>query len=178
MRLTKKIVKFSNTPKVRVFLAPINGLRQYPFTIDLCIQNIGTGFAYDVKFACDLSHIQPYGSKITLAEYDVIKDGISHLGPGKYYPILLCNYISENDGYTPEPPTDVIDIEVSYRDSENKKYEEKYTLDFSKIDNFPHIDNISLEEIALSLRGVEEIVRSLQGIAQTLSEMSENEKNK
>ena len=47
-KITHEMLRISNTPDVRVFLGNINGVGEI-YTIDLCIQNIGTGFAYDLS---------------------------------------------------------------------------------------------------------------------------------
>ena len=43
--LTNRMLKASDMPEVRVFLSQSSWGRVY--TLDLCIQNIGTGFAHD-----------------------------------------------------------------------------------------------------------------------------------
>ena len=52
VRLTKEILKTSDKPEILIFLFPNE---KSLYRIDLCIQNIGTGFASDVKFTGDLS---------------------------------------------------------------------------------------------------------------------------
>ena len=47
--LTRKILKSTNKPEILIFLYPDE---KYPF-INLCIQNIGTGFASAITFTGD-----------------------------------------------------------------------------------------------------------------------------
>ena len=49
VRLTNEILKATNKPEVIMFL------RQTRFAINLCIQNIGTGYASDITFTGDFS---------------------------------------------------------------------------------------------------------------------------
>ena len=155
-RITQEMLSISNTPDVRVFLGNINGVGTV-YTIDLCIQNIGTGFAYDLKFTGDFHRIHPMASKTSLAEYDTIKDGISYLGPGKFIPILL--YINYKKSDLPDPP---INGEVNYRDSANTEYNARFCLDFEKLEGYPQLENQSLDNIAFHLRGIDDTLRDMQ----------------
>lgn len=61
------MLRVANTPDVRMFLGNINGVGKV-YTLDLCIQNIGTGFAYDLTFMGDFHRIHPVASNVSLAE--------------------------------------------------------------------------------------------------------------
>lgn len=154
---SQEMLRVANTPDVRMFLGNINGVGEV-HTIDLCIQNIGTGFAYDLKFTGDFDRIQPLAGKVSLAEYDVIKDGIRHLGNGKFIPILL--YINWNE-YKSDLPSTPVDVSINYKDSANTKYDAKFQLDFTKIQDYPQVENPSLDNIAYYLRGIDETLRDL-----------------
>ena len=47
--LTRQMLKVANTPVIRMFLHARGN------SISLCVENIGTGFARDIKFTGDLS---------------------------------------------------------------------------------------------------------------------------
>ena len=166
-KITHEMLRISNTPDVRVFLGNINGVGEI-YTIDLCIQNIGTGFAYDLKFTGDFHRIHPVASRTSLAEYNIIKDGISYLGPGKFIPILLCfDYEKSSLPYPsinkksdlPDPP---INGKVNYRDSANTEYDARFCLDFEKLEGYPQLENQSLDNIAFYLRGIDDTLRDMQ----------------
>ena len=120
------------------------------------IQNIGTGFAYDLKFTGDFHRIHPVASKVSLAEYGVIKDGISYLGPGKFIPILL--YINYEETDLPTPP---IDVKINYWDSANTEYNQKDCLDFTKLEGYPQLENQSVDNIAFYLQGINDTLRDM-----------------
>ena len=127
VKLTREIQIENDKPKVLVFLSHIY-LSYEVSTLELCVQNAGTGFAYDVKFAGDLS-IYPNISHQPLAEYQIIKDGISHLAPGKAYHIpLFWQYEQSN------LPQETLGIVVSYRDEKNRKCAETFHLNFRKFE--------------------------------------------
>ena len=71
--LTRKILKASDTPDIRVFLSQVGGGGIGMYTLDLCVENIGTGFARDVHFSGDFIFLRPQFSKEPLSEYDDIK---------------------------------------------------------------------------------------------------------
>ena len=125
VKLTEEIQKESDKPKVMVFLSQIY-LSYEITTLELCVQNAGTGFAYDLKFTGDLS-IYPNISHQPLAEYKIIKNGISRLAPGKVYHIPLFWQYEQANLHLPQ---ETLDIVVTYRDAENRKCEETFHLNF------------------------------------------------
>ena len=144
IKLTREIQKKNDTPKVLVFLSHIY-LSYEVSTLELCVQNAGTGFAYDVKFAGDLS-IYPNISHQPLAEYQIIKDGISHLAPGKVYHIpLFWQYEQSN------LPQETLGIVVTYRDAENRKCTETFHLNFRKLEGSGQAGNPPIDSIARPL---------------------------
>lgn len=78
--LTRQMLKVANTPVIRMFLHARKD------DIFLCVENIGTGFARDIKFTGDLS-FKPTSwndndrDKL-LKELEPFKSGIPYLGAG------------------------------------------------------------------------------------------------
>ena len=148
VKLTREIHKENDNPKVLVFLSHIY-LSYEVSTLELCVQNAGTGCAYDVQFAGDLS-IYPNISHQPLAEYQIIKDGISHLAPGKAYHIpLFWQYEQSN------LPQETLGIVVTYRDAENRKCAETFHLNFKKFEGSGQTDNSRIDGITRSLGNME-----------------------
>ena len=147
-RTTQEMLRVSNTPEIQISLLIGRG------TFDLCIENIGTGFAYDVKFAGTITSFSPRDEDITLGEYEVIKNGISHFGSGKRYRIpLLWTYLEE---YLPEEP---LSMDVTYTDSTKKEKKKSFLLDFRKVENYSHPEDPSLDSIAQSLRHIDQTLQ-------------------
>ena len=70
-RTTQEMLKVSNTPDIQVSI-----LWEYRYknlsTYDLCIQNIGTGFAYDQKFSGSMTSFRlPFFGE-SLGDYEII----------------------------------------------------------------------------------------------------------
>ena len=81
VRLTQGILKATNKPKVILFL------RHSRYSIRLCVQNIGTGYASDVDSSGDLFSFKTIptvsGDDGTLLkDLEPYKSGINYLGPG------------------------------------------------------------------------------------------------
>lgn len=126
-KLTREIRTENDKPKVIVFLSHIY-LSYEVTTLELCVQNAGTGSAYDVKFAGDLS-IYPNISHQPLADYKIIKNGINHLAPGKMYHIPLFWQYEQTT-----IPQETLEVVATYRDEQNRKCEETFHLNFRKFE--------------------------------------------
>ena len=157
MRLTsQEMLKNANIPEIQVSLLKKSkslGHFRIPH-LELCIQNIGTGFAYDVKFAGTFTSFHPEASDKVLREYEIIKNGISYLGPGKGYQLFLPFEITKN------VPKDPLSIDVTYKDSANAPYDKTFHLDFTKAEGYTQIGDPSIDSIASSLRGIYDILFS------------------
>ena len=150
---TRKIRINANYPKLQVSLLYVDdNWKQH--TLNLCIQNIGTGFAYDLKFDGNLSSVK--FSYNTLADNKIMKNGISHLGPGKRCQIPLSSKYKGEELDSPEEP---LSIDVNYEDSAKKKKKYKCCLYFTKVEDYTQIGDPSLESIAESLRRIAILLR-------------------
>ncbi|MDE0688956.1 MAG: hypothetical protein OXI61_12370 [Candidatus Poribacteria bacterium] len=85
VRLTREILKATNKPEILIFLHPAD---RFP-SINLCIQNIGTGFASKIMFTGDLAFRPTTLHSIPLKDIGIFKNGIDYLGPEKKLEIPL-----------------------------------------------------------------------------------------
>ena len=150
--LTRKILKSTNKPEILIFLYPDE---KYPL-INLCIQNIGTGFASEITFSGDLTftpatlhHTKP------LKEIGIFKNGIDYLGPEKKLEIpLFFTYSTEG---LPDQP---INIVATYEDSVKTKHTESFSLKFKQWEDYRHFERDALDQIADKLADIERALRS------------------
>ncbi len=118
VRLTKQMLKATNKPEVIIFLR-----FNEDGTISLRIENIGTGYASDVKFAGDLlSHKArpkfPGEERKPIEELPPFKNGIPYLGSGhKIDTVSLFSIYAEYADEEDDIPKQPIGIKVSYKDS-------------------------------------------------------------
>ena len=114
--------------------------------ITLCVENIGTGFARDIKFTGDLSFktLNSIGeSKATLGELEPFKSGIEYLGPGHKVERFLFH---RNDFQ--RVPNHTFDIIVTYNDLGIAKEKKTFSFEFGNLDNTdqfgsPHTDDVA-----------------------------------
>ena len=148
VRLTNEILKATNKPEVTIFLR-FNTDR----TISLRIENIGTGYASDVKFAGDLlSHkaiSRFFGEEgKNIKELPPFKNGIPYLGSGHKIDTLplFSTYAGEEDHI----PKHAISIKVSYKDSTGTPDDKTFSFEPRNWEDrsqfmSPHSDDISDE---------------------------------
>ena len=114
VRLTNDILKATNNPEVIMFLRYMDGL------ISLRIENIGTGYASDVKFTGELLSHKALprvrgGESKPVKELLPFKNGIPYLGSGhKLDTVPIFSIYADEQDHTPKQP---ISVKVSYRDS-------------------------------------------------------------
>ena len=159
VRLTQEILKATNKPEVTIFLRFNNDK-----TMSLRIENIGTGYASDVKFEGDLlSHKarpQFFGEEgKPIEELPPFKNGIPYLGSGHKIDTLplFSIYVEEEDHI----PKHAISIKVSYKDSTGTPDDKTFCFEPGNWEDrsqfmSPHSDDISdeLGRIAGSLEDI------------------------
>lgn len=149
-KTSQEMLRVSNTPDIQVSIL-CEYMSEKLSVYDLCIQNIGTGFAYDVKFSGSFTTVHPHFANDLLGEYDIIKDGISHLGPAKRYQFPI---FWEVEGVKLDIPEEIYVVNVSYMDSVQNPKNGTFHLDFTKGGGSSQIDDPSLESIARSLKDI------------------------
>lgn len=111
----------------------------------LCIENIGTGAAYNVQFGTGTSgpnsSITPtsnFSNVEILNKNNLLQNGIGCFGPGQKTEQFVTNLI---DGF-PEELRQALQVSVTYTDSLNHPYENNYVLDFSEFESLARINLI------------------------------------
>ena len=129
VRLTNRLLKTTtDTPHIAIYLS-FDDSRVTD--IMLCVENIGTGPAHDVKFPGDLSF--PTRPSMSLEDVGFLKGGINYLRPGGKRECYLSSLIKLVE--LKETP---LKISVTYKDSEKKKeYSHCFSLDFGEYMNTP-----------------------------------------
>jgi len=155
--LTKQILKATNKPDILVSLVPHE---IYTNSIYLCVQNIGTGPARNIKLIYDGSFVPMLPGTKPLEEFGIFKEGIDYLGPGNKIQIFLFwTHCLSN------LPTQSLNIIVKYKGCKPKGGE-PFLLDFNvwegvgqqftQLEPIAEIEKIMREDIAKTLRGIEQ----------------------
>ena len=123
VRLTNEILKATNKPEVILFLYDNGG------GIYLNVQNIGAGYASDIKFKGNLSFKPTHPGNQPLKETEPFKSGINYLGPEYKIDVYMCG---QNE--IKELPKDSFEIIVTYKDSTDITYQKRFPFDVSSLE--------------------------------------------
>ena len=131
VQLTQDILKATNKPEIIMFF------HYGENSVNLCVQNIGAGYATDIKFTGGLSFspIDP-GDK-ALKELEPYKSGIDYLGCGH----KIETFLFSTHHYTHKIAVrfnQPLNITVTYKDSANTEYEKTCLFDFHNWENTKH----------------------------------------
>lgn len=151
----KEFVKSSNKPEILVYLRPDN---DNFLCVNLCVENVGTGLAYNVNFTPGDPSFAP-DDVISLGDIGFIKNKIDYWGPGHKVETFLTSVVGKQSLFEQEP----FKIDVTYEDSEKTPYERSFSLDFKQWENIGKVPS-----------NLSKIVKTLKGIQGHLKNLSEN----
>ena len=145
--LTWRLLKANDTPEIAISLRP------HEISVNLvmlCIENVGTGTAHDVKFTTDPSSIPSLD--VPFEKIGFLKSGIGYFESGRKIEQFLVSVINKFD----ELKQTQLKITVTYKDSTNHKREQIFHLDFSEGVGFSQIGSPPLYEIAKATKKIQE----------------------
>ena len=90
----------------------------------ICVENIGPGIAYDVRF----EKVPKFKPDLLIESTPVFTKGVNHLKPGGLKAIRIEPYAEEHEKQIKAP----FKINVTYKDSRKKKYGEPFCIDFNE----------------------------------------------
>ena len=129
-------------PEIVVFLRPHTASVQ---CLMLCIENLGTGTAYNLRFGTGASRPAPFltpssnfGDVSLLKKNTFLQSEIHCFGPGQKLEQFLISLI----GGLPEELKQPLQISVTYTDALNHPYEHRYTLDFGEFESLEHSNSV------------------------------------
>lgn len=147
--LARKTLKDADRPEVVVFLRPHE---VHIYCLMLCIENVGTGRACDVRFKTDLS-FKPDGSR-SLEELNFLKNGIANLGRGQKIEHFLVSVIDRLEELKQTP----LEITVTYKDSKDSEQTRDFRLDFGELEGLSGIGKAPLVEIADAAKNIDKVL--------------------
>ena len=140
-------------------------LRPHPSSMQilmLCIKNIGTETAHNVRFGTGSSRAAPFiqpASNLSdvrlLKKNNFLQNGIGCFGPGQKIEQFLISLI---DGL-PEELKQPLQISVTYTDSLNRPYKNRYTLDFGDFESLVQSDSIEGKAVS-DLRPLLDVIQT------------------
>ena len=145
--LTRRLLKANDTPEIAISLRPHE---RSVNLVMLCIENVGTGAAHDVRFITNPSSIPILD--IPFENIGFLKSGIGYFEPGRKIEQFLVSVINKFD----ELKQTQLKITVAYKDSANRTHEQIFSLDFSEGVGFSQIGSPPLYEIAEATKKIQE----------------------
>lgn len=149
---TRKMREAQTEPKISVTIQP---REEWINLIDMVIQNIGLGPAYNIKF-----EVKPdfeYAKGSFLSELGFMKNGLRYLAPNQKLQFFLTSMI-ENFGEKTKKP---FEIKVTYQNSMGKKYEDVYVIDFSQLIGLSQLGEPPLYKIAKNIEKIQKDLHHL-----------------
>lgn len=123
--------------------------------IDLIVQNIGLGPAYNVTFDIQPDFDLTETSK--LSEIGVFKYGLKYFAPGQKRKMFLT---SMYQGYKEKIKTQ-LHVGIRYNNGANSNYFSTYILDFSELDKMVSVGTPPLYQIAKSMDNIDSNISHL-----------------
>jgi len=121
---TRKMREAQTEPKVSVTIQP---REERIKLIDMVIQNIGLGPAYNIKF--EINPDFEYMKGKFLSELGFMKNGLKYLAPNQKLQFFLTSMIENFEEKTKKH----FEIRVTYQNSIGKTYKDVYMIDFSQL---------------------------------------------
>lgn len=149
---TIKMRKVQTEPHMSITIEPRN---ESIGIIDLIVQNIGLGPAYDVTF--DIQPDFDLTEKRKLSEIGLFKYGLKYFAPGQKRKMFLT---SMYQGYEEKIKT-ILHVDIKYNNGANSNYTSTYVIDFSELDKMVSVGKPPLYKIASSLDKIDNNIRHL-----------------
>ena len=150
--LTWRLLKANNTPEIAISLRCHEA---YVSLVMLCVENIGTGAAQNLRFVTKPASIPCLD--IPFEQIGFLKGGIAYFEPGRKIEQFLVNVMDKYDELKQIP----LEITVKYKDVVDREHERTFHLDFSENEGFSHIGRPPLFEIAEATKKLQEDVNSI-----------------
>jgi len=136
--------------------------------IELVLQNIGLGPAYDVRFDVD-PEFEEKDLKLNLSKVGFVKDGLYIFVPNQKIKIPVAVLYNDFEDKIKKH----FKLKISYRNAVGDLYIEEYPIDFAQFSGISQIGKPPIYELA---EGVKEIHNDIAKIVTTLREYNEKKK--
>lgn len=149
---TQKMREMQIEPKMSIILQP---REEWIGLLDLIIQNIGLGPAYDVLFTAEPDfYCDP---KRPLSQVGIFQNGLPYLAPNQKYQFFLTSTADRYEELKKNP----FFIHVTYKDCRDKMYTDKFYIDFGQFDGMLQLGKPPLHKIARDLEYLQRDIHRL-----------------
>ena len=149
---TRKLREAQTEPKVFISIQP---REQWINFIDLVIQNIGFGPAYDINF--EVCPDFEYANGKFLSGLGLVKNGLKHLAPAQKLQFFFTSLVENFE----EKTKTFFEIRVTYRNALGRVYEDTYLIDFSSLIGLTQLGEPPMHSIANDIKQIKDDIRHL-----------------
>ena len=143
---TRQMRKAQTEPRVSVIVQPKEDWIGF---LDIVIQNIGLGPAYDIKFELNQDFECFKGNY--LGSMGIFKQGISYLAPAQRIQFFFTNMMENYD----EKIKSFFEVKVSYKDATGSSHLDTYVIDLSYFKGLTQLGEPPLYKIAKSVENMQ-----------------------
>jgi hypothetical protein len=158
---TRKMREVQTEPKIS---ATIQSDERYINWINLIIQNIGLGYAYNLKFELDpdfedqnTPDVENVDEYFKLSEVGFIKNGLPFFAPSQKIQFFLTN-LAEDFKKKLETP---FKIKITYENSIHRSYSDSYLIDFSQQRRLNQVGKPPIYEISKKLEDINNTLKAI-----------------
>lgn len=149
---TKKMRKSQTEPHVSVNIQP---KEESIYFIEMIVENIGLGPAYNVKFEVDPDFEYEKGK--FLSNLGFVKNGLKYFAPNQKLKFFLTSVAEDFEEKTKKP----FKINISYEDNTGEIHEDKYPINFSELRGLRQLGEPPLEKIAENIKNMHNDINQL-----------------
>ena len=149
---TRKMREAQTEPKISIIVQP---KEEFISFIDMVIQNIGLGPAYDIEFKMEKDF--EYEKRKFLSDINFIKTGLKYLAPNQKFQFFLTSMVDDFN----EKVKQSFEIKVRYKNSIGKTFESTYAIDFLEFVGLIRLGEPSLYKIAKNIEKMQQDIRNL-----------------
>jgi len=150
---TKKMREVQTEPNISVFILPREEGINF---LDMVIQNIGMGPAYNIKFK-----IEPDFEYITgsfLSQFGYFKNGLEYLAPSQKLQFFFTYVLK-----IPKEKKNPFNIHVTYENINGKSYKNNYTIDISSLEGLLQLGEPAIQQLAKNIEEIKNILKKMRG---------------
>lgn len=149
---TRKMREAQTEPNISISLQP---REEWINLIDLVVQNIGSGPAYNIGFKVNPDFEYTKGE--FLSEIGFMKKGLYYLAPNQKWQFFLTSIVKNFEEKTKK----LFEIKVTYQNSAGKSYEDTYLMDFSLFIGLSQLGEPPLYKIAKNIKDIKKDIHNL-----------------
>jgi len=149
---TRKMREAQTEPRISVTVQP---REEWINFVDMVIQNIGLGPAYNVKFTVNPDF--EYSKGEFLSELGFIAKGLEYLAPNQKLQFFLTSMVENSE----KKMKTRFEIRVAYQNSLGKTYDDRYPIDFSQFVGLSQLGEPPLYKIAKNIEDMRKDIHHL-----------------